>query len=271
MPRRVRLLYSAHPSLIVFSFTAGEITTRLSIGPCCVGTAALRGMSSRTAGVVPLRVRVRRHRRGGGRHRGRGDPGARRRLTRAAAFFLGMMSAPMVMPEVVVGLSLVPLFTHPALAILGGRGWRWRSGWRTRRQCTAYVAVLAASRLREMDRAPRRRRSTSAVPACWCSFRDHCAGIAPARAQAVLLAFTLSMDDFALAAMLSDLGSTTLSVLVFARSHHGPPEINAPLTVIVVVVSIGVARQPVLLLMLPRAAAQPSSGARRLSRFRPSR
>ena len=65
--------------------------------------------------------------------------------------------------------------------------------------------------------------------------------IAPALVSAWLLTFTLSMDDFVLAAMLSDPGSTTLPVLIFARSHHGlKPEINALATIIVVIVSIAV-------------------------------
>lgn len=252
-------LYVPILCLIVFSFTAGEITTRLD-GLSLRWYAALArdtelhaavllslrvGALAATAAVVVgtaaavILVRA-------------GDyPGSR--------FFLGMMSAPMVMPEVVVGLSLVLLFTHPALAILGGRG--VAAIWVAHTTlCTAYVAVLVASRLREMDRALEEAALDLGCPPLKVFFVITVPVIVPALAAGWLLAFTLSMDDFVLAAMLSDPGSTTLPVLVFARLHHGlKPEINALATVIVVVVSIAVLLANRLLLGPPRAAAQPSA------------
>ncbi|HMZ28115.1 MAG TPA: ABC transporter permease subunit, partial [Thauera aminoaromatica] len=152
-------------------------------------------------------------------------------------------------------LSLVLLFTHPALAVLGGRG--VAAIWVAHTTlCAAYVAVLVASRLREMDRALEEAALDLGCPPLKVFFVITVPVIAPALAAGWLLAFTLSMDDFVLAAMLSDPGSTTLPVLVFARLHHGlKPEINALATVIVVVVSIAVLLANRLLLAPPRASA----------------
>jgi putrescine transport system permease protein len=101
--------------------------------------------------------------------------------------------------------------------------------------------VLVQSRLREMDRSLEEAALDLGCPPLKVFFVITVPVIAPALFAAWLLAFTLSMDDFVLAAMLSSPGSTTLPVLVFARLHHGlKPEINALASVIVVVVSIAV-------------------------------
>lgn len=82
------------------------------------------------------------------------------------------------------------------------------------------------------------------MPAVQGVLRHHGAGIAPALLAGWLLAFALSIDDFVLAAMLSEPGSTTLPALVFARLHHGlKPETNALASVIVAVVSMAVAQR----------------------------
>ncbi len=248
-------LYVPILCLIVFSFTAGEITTRLDGLSLRWYAALARDAELHAAVLLSLRV-------------GALAATAAVVVGTAAAvilvragpypgsrFFVGMMSAPMVMPEVVVGLSLVLLFTHPALAVLGGRG--VAAIWVAHTTlCAAYVAVLVASRLREMDRALEEAALDLGCPPLKVFFVITVPVIAPALAAGWLLAFTLSMDDFVLAAMLSDPGSTTLPVLVFARLHHGlKPEINALATVIVVVVSIAVLLANRLLLAPPRAPA----------------
>ena len=126
----------------------------------------------------------------------------------SAAVFAGMTTAPMVMPEVVTGLSLVLLFTHPALSFLGGRGalaiWAAHTT-----LCAAYAAVLVQSRLRELDRSLEEAALDLGCPPFKVFFIITVPVIAPALVSAWLLTFTLSMDDFVLAAMLSDPGSTT--------------------------------------------------------------
>ncbi len=233
-------LYLPIACLVMFSFTAGEITTQLDgfslrwyaalFGDGELGSAvllslrvgALAATAAVVVGTVAALVLVR-----WPRQRGNG-------------ILAGMTTAPMVLPEVVIGLALVLLFTHPWLPWLGGRG--VSAIWIAHTTlCTAYVTVVVQSRLAEMDRALEEAALDLGCPPAKVFFVVTVPVIAPALAAGWLLAFTLSMDDFVLSAMLSDPGSTTLPVLIFARLHHGlKPEINALASVIVAVVSIAV-------------------------------
>ena len=175
--------------------------------------------------------------------------------------FLSLMSsAPMVMPDVMLGLSSLLLF----VSLQQLTGWPQR-GMGTIMLAhitltTCYVTVVVRSRLTSLDRSLEEAAMDLGARPWRVFFQITLPLIAPALLAGWLLAFTLSMDDFVLAAMLSDPGSTTLPVLVFARLHHGlKPEINALATVIVVVVSIAVLLANRLLLGPPRAAAQPSA------------
>ncbi|NMF91359.1 ABC transporter permease subunit [Aromatoleum petrolei] len=250
-------LYVPILCLIVFSFTAGEITTQLDGFSLCwyaelardeelidavllsLRVGALAATAAVVVGTVAALVLAR-----FGRYPG-------------STAFAAMTTAPMVMPEVVIGLSLVLLFAHPLFPFLGGRGvvaiWAAHTT-----LCTAYVSVLVQSRLREMDRSLEEAALDLGCPPFKVFFVITVPVIAPALLAGWLLAFTLSMDDFVLAAMLSDPGSTTLPVLVFARLHHGlKPEINALATVIVVLVSLTVviANRAMLSAQRRRAAA----------------
>jgi putrescine transport system permease protein len=164
----------------------------------------------------------------------------------------------MVLPEVVIGLALVLLFTHPWLPWLGGRG--VAAIWVAHTTlAVAYVTVLVQSRLREMDRSLEEAAMDLGCPPFKVFFVITVPVIAPTLLAGWLLAFTLSMDDFVLAAMLSDPGSTTLPVLVFARLHHGlKPEINALASVFVALVWMGV-------LIAHRVMAQAHRRARMLA------
>jgi len=233
-------LYVPIACLVVFSFTAGEITTQLAGVSLRWYRALLADDELGHAVLLSLRV-------------GALAAGAAVVLGTAAALVLvrwpaqrgngllaALTTAPMVLPEVVIGLALVLLFTQPWLPWLGGRG--VAAIWVAHTTlCTAYVTVLVQSRLREMDRALEEAALDLGCPPWKVFLVVTVPVIAPALAAGWLLAFTLSMDDFVLAAMLSDPGSTTLPVLVFARLHHGlKPEINALATVIVAAVSVAV-------------------------------
>lgn len=233
-------LYGPLLCLVVFSFTAGEITTRydgfslrwyaalaadaelLAALRLSLQIAALAATAAVVIGVVLAVVLV------------------RFRAALLNPLLAGLSMAPMVMPEVVIGLALVLLFSHPALGLLGGRGvgaiWVAHTT-----LCAAYVSVLVRSRLQEMEPALEEAALDLGCPPLKVFFLITVPVIAPALVAGWLLSFTLSMDDFVLAAMLSDPGSTTLPVLVFARLHHGlKPEINALATVIVAIVSVAV-------------------------------
>jgi putrescine transport system permease protein len=256
-------LYLPITCLVVFSFTGGEITTRLdgvslrwyralldddelkralglslTLGALAATAAVIIGSA---AAVVLARFGA--------------YPGSR--------LFAGLSTAPMVLPEVVIGLSLVLLFTHPLLPWLGGRGvvaiWTAHTT-----LSAAYVAVLVQSRLLEMDRWLEEAALDLGCPPLNVFFVITVPVIAPALAAGWLLSFTLSMDDFVLAAMLSDPGSTTLPVLVFSRLHHGlKPEINALATIVVMVVSIAVIVAHRLMLSAQRRRMQAVAAARR--------
>jgi putrescine transport system permease protein len=234
------LLYLPIVCLVVFSFTAGEITTQLSgfslrwyrellqdgellaAALLSLKIAALTATAALVVGTATALAVV------------------RHAQTRSSGVLAGLATAPMVLPEVVVGLSLVLLFTHPWLSFLGGRGLGaiW-IGHVT--LALGYVAVLVASRLREMDRSLEEAARDLGCPPWKVFFVITVPVIAPTLAAAWLLAFTLSLDDFVLSAMLSSPGHTTLPVLVWSRLHHGlTPEINALASVIVLCVAIAV-------------------------------
>lgn len=256
-------LYLPITCLVVFSFTGGEITTRLDGVSLrwyralldddelkrALGLSLTLGALAATAAVIVGSAAAVVLARFGA------YPGSR--------LFAGLSTAPMVLPEVVIGLSLVLLFTHPLLPWLGGRGviaiWTAHTT-----LSAAYVAVLVQSRLLEMDRWLEEAALDLGCPPLKVFFVITVPVIAPALAAGWLLSFTLSMDDFVLAAMLSDPGSTTLPVLVFSRLHHGlKPEINALATVVVTVVSIAVIAAHRLMLSAQRRRMQAVAAARR--------
>lgn len=256
-------LYVPITCLVVFSFTGGEITTRLDGVSLrwyralldddelkrAVGLSlTLGGLAATAAVIVGSAAAVVLARFGA-------YPGSR--------LFAGMSTAPMVLPEVVIGLSLVLLFTHPLLPWLGGRG--VLAIWTAHTTLSAaYVAVLVQSRLLEMDRSLEEAALDLGCPPLKVFFVITVPVIAPALVAGWLLSFTLSMDDFVLAAMLSDPGSTTLPVLVFSRLHHGlKPEINALATVVVTVVLIAVIAAHRLMLTAQRRRRRAVAAAKR--------
>lgn len=233
-------LYLPILCLVFFSFTAGEITTQfagfslrwyaelarddelLTATALSLGIAALAASAALVVGTATAVLLVRFAR------------------NRASGVLAGLATAPMVLPEVVVGLSLVLLVTHPWWGWMGGRGvvamWIGHTT-----LALGYVAVLVASRLRELDRSLEEAALDLGCPPAKVFFVITVPVIAPTLAAAWLLAFTISMDDFVLSAMLSNPGSTTLPVLVWSRLHHGlTPEINALASVIVLVVGVAV-------------------------------
>ena len=244
-------LYVPILCLMVFSFTGGEITTQLDGFSLRWYEALLKDDQIQSAVWLSLRIGALAASAAVVVGSAAAFVLARFRPYFGSNFFAGMTTAPMVMPDVVIGLSLVLLFTHPLLSFLGGRGvvaiWAAHTT-----LCAAYAAVLVQSRLREVDRSLEEAALDLGCPPIKVFFVVTVPVIAP-----WLLTFTLSMDDFVLAAMLSDPGSTTLPVLIFARLHHGlKPEINALATVIVVIVSIAVLVANRVLLPKKKSARQ---------------
>ena len=150
--------------------------------------------------------------------------------------FSGMIYAPLVMPEVITGLSLLLLFIGIGL----DRGvFTIILAHTTFSMC--YVSVVVSSRLVSFDRS-----LEEAALDLGCSpmqaFRLVTLPIiAPAVISGWLLAFTLSMDDLVIASFVSGPGSTTLPMVVYSSVRLGvSPQINALATIIIAVVSTAV-------------------------------
>lgn len=165
---------------------------------------------------------------------------ARFRRFKGSTLLRGMLTAPLVMPEVITGLSLLLLFV--ALSDLigwpAGRGmttiWIAHSTF-----CTAYVAVVVGTRLSEMDMSVEEAAQDLGATPIKVFFTITLPIIAPALLSGWLLAFTLSLDDLVVASFVSGPGSTTLPMVVFSSVRLGvSPEINALATIIISFVSL---------------------------------
>jgi putrescine transport system permease protein len=151
-----------------------------------------------------------------------------------------MVTAPLVMPEVITGLSLLLLFVHMAQMV----GWPADRGMVTiwiahTTFCSAYVAVVVASRLREVDLSIEEAAMDLGAGPVKTFFHITLPVIAPALAAGWLLAFTLSLDDLVIASFVSGPGATTLPMVVFSSVRLGvSPKINALATLIILAVSL---------------------------------
>lgn len=156
--------------------------------------------------------------------------------------FSGMISAPLVMPEVITGLSLLMLFITLRQII----GWPEARGFTTITIAhitfsLAYVAVIIQSRLIGMhEDLEEAAMDLGAKP--FRVLRDiTLPRLAPGMAAGWLLAFTLSLDDLVIASFVTGPGANTLPILIFSRIRLGlKPDINALATMIILVVAVGV-------------------------------
>ncbi len=161
---------------------------------------------------------------------------------RGRTLFGGMLVAPLVMPEVITGLSLLVLF----IALNKLTGWPGERGFTTITIAhitfsLAYVAVIIQSRLTGMgETLEEAALDLGAKP--FRVLRDiTLPRLAPGMLAGWLLAFTLSLDDLVIASFVTGPGSNTLPILIFSRIRLGlRPDINALATIIILVVATGV-------------------------------
>jgi putrescine transport system permease protein len=173
--------------------------------------------------------------------------------TRAA--FLGLMSAPLVMPEVVMGLSLLLLFVALETTI----GWPAGRGAVTVTIahitfCLAFVAVIVQAKLASFDRSL----EEAAMDLGAKPWKVFCVItlplIAPALAAGWLLSFTLSFDDLIVTSFTSGPGASTLPMVIYSSVRLGvSPQINALATIMISVVAAFVAVSGWLLYRQDRA------------------
>ncbi|AVF34718.1 putrescine ABC transporter permease PotI [Rahnella sikkimica] len=162
------------------------------------------------------------------------------RRFRGSTGFAFMLTAPLVMPDVITGLALLLLFVAMGHAF----GWPAERGmftiWLAHVTfCSAYVAVVVSARLRELDRSIEEAAMDLGAAPVKVFFIITLPMILPALISGWLLAFTLSLDDLVIASFVAGPGATTLPMLVFASVRMGVnPEINALATLILLVVGI---------------------------------
>ena len=168
---------------------------------------------------------------------------------RGRTAFNSMLTAPLVMPDVITGLSLLLLFVTMADLI----GWPMERGMLTIwiahvTFSTAYVAVVVGARLREVDRSIEEAAMDLGATPFRTFFLITIPTIAPSLAAGWLLAFTLSLDDLVIASFVSGPGSTTLPMVVYSSVRLGvSPQINALATLFIAVVSLAVLIASVIL------------------------
>ena len=162
-------------------------------------------------------------------------------LTRYTRFhgrtlFTGMIFAPLVMPEVITGLSLLLLF----VAIGLDRGFMTVTlAHITLSMC--FVAVVVQSRLLSFDRSLEEAAMDLGASPATTFFQVTLPVISPAVVSGWMLAFTLSLDDLVIASFTSGPGATTLPMKIYSQVRLGvTPEINAVCTILIAVVATGV-------------------------------
>jgi putrescine transport system permease protein len=179
-------------------------------------------------------------------------------------FFSGMVNSPLVMPEVIIGLSLLLMLVSVQRAI----------GFPERGMLTmwightllglAYATVVISARLREMDPSLEEAAKDLGAKPLQVFFLITLPLISQSLISAGLLTFTLSLDDVVLSAFLSGPGSTTMPLVIFSRARLGlNPTVNAVATITVVVVGLAVVLASLWIARQERKRSQELSAALR--------
>jgi putrescine transport system permease protein len=156
--------------------------------------------------------------------------------------FSGMVNAPLVMPEVITGLSMLLLF----IAMQDLVGWPQGRGFTTvviahTTFTLSYIAVVMRSRFLVLDLSLEEAAQDLGAKPLKVFFVITLPIVAPAIVSGWLLGFTISLDDLVITAFTNGPGTTTLPQVVFSKVRLGlDPKINALATIIIAVVSIGV-------------------------------
>ncbi|MBP7624492.1 MAG: ABC transporter permease subunit [Xanthomonadales bacterium] len=156
------------------------------------------------------------------------------------SLFSALMTAPLVMPEVITGLSILLLFVAMGenFGLFQERGvmtiWIAHVTF-----CVAFVTVVISSRLGELDKSLEEAAMDLGANRVKVFFLITLPIIAPALASGWLLAFTLSLDDLVISSFVSGPSSTTLPMKVFSSVRMGvSPKINALATLLIGIVSV---------------------------------
>lgn len=159
---------------------------------------------------------------------------------RGESLFVLLITAPMVLPDVITGLALLLIFVTlgSEIPIFADRGvfaiWIAHVTF-----CSAYTTVVIRSRFRELDISIEEAAKDLGAGPIKVFFAVILPALMPSEVAAFLLAFTMSMDDLVIASFIAGPDSTTLPMLIFSSVRRGlSPEINALATIIIFIVSI---------------------------------
>jgi putrescine transport system permease protein len=163
------------------------------------------------------------------------------KLFRGRLLLTGMVNAPLVMPEIVTGITQLLLF----ISMLHFFGWPHR-GFTTIviahiAFCSAYVTITVQSRLIGADRSLEEAAMDLGAGPVRAFIDTTLPAIAPALASSWLLSFTLSLDDLVISSFVSGPGASTLPMVIFSKVKLGvSPDVNALASLIICLVGIGV-------------------------------
>ena len=159
-----------------------------------------------------------------------------------STLFAAMVNAPLVLPEVISGISLLLLFVSLEQTL----GWPQGRGMATMwightMLCVSYVAITVQARLSAMDKSLTEAARDLGAPPLRVFFDITLPLIAPSLLAGWVLSLTISLDDVIMSAFLSGPETTTLPLVLLSRMRLGlNPEINAIGTLIIAVVTLGV-------------------------------
>jgi putrescine transport system permease protein len=159
-------------------------------------------------------------------------------LARAGSFkgrtlFSSMLYAPLVMPEIIMGLALLLLF----VAVDAGRGF-WTVTFAHTTLTLCFVAVVVQARLNGLDRSLEEAAMDLGCGPARAFIAVTLPLILPSIVAGWMLAFTLSLDDLVIASFTTGPGSSTLPIRIYSEVRLGvKPEINAICTLIIAVVT----------------------------------
>lgn len=161
---------------------------------------------------------------------------------RGRTVFSGMVTAPLVMPEVITGLSMLLLFVSMQQLI----GWPEGRGFATITLAhitftMSYIAVVMQSRFSTLDISLEEAAQDLGARPLKVFFVITLPIVAPAIVSGFLLGFTISIDDLVITSFTSGPGANTLPMVIFSKVRLGlNPEINALASLIIAVVATGV-------------------------------
>jgi putrescine transport system permease protein len=184
---------------------------------------------------------------------------------RARTLFVGMVNAPLVMPEVIIGLSLL-LMLVSVQRLFGFPERGFSTIWLGHTLLgMAYATVVVLSRLQEVSPSLEEAAQDLGCRPLQVFFLVTLPLIVQAIGSAWLLTFTLSLDDVVLSAFLSGPGSTTMPITIFSRARLGvSPSVNTVAAITVAVVSVAVVSASIFMARAQRRRDQEMAAAYRL-------